>query len=123
MSVSSAKYNAAVTTVLATRSGTNQLHGSLFYTGRNNGFGIARERQDFYTKPPELIRSEYGASLGGPVVIPHVYNGKDRTFFFFSWEAYSLRNGGTMSAYLPTAAEQQGNFSQLTNAQLQPITL
>jgi hypothetical protein len=123
MSVASAKYSSAVTTVLSTRSGTNQLHGGLFYTGRNNGFGVARQRQDFYTKPPQLIRNEYGVSLGGPVRIPRLYNGKDRTFFFAAWEGYSLRSGSTMSSNLPTQAMQQGDYSQLTDGQNRPIAL
>lgn len=122
MSVPSAKYSAPATALLSTRSGTNQWHGSLFYTGRNNGFGVARQRQDFYTKPPQLIRNEYGASLGGPVKLPH-YDGKDRTFFFFGWEALSLRQSTTISTSVPTPAMEQGNFSQLTNAQGLPITL
>jgi len=123
MSVPAAKYSLPVTTVLSTRSGTNQWHGGLFYTGRNNGFGVARQRQDFYTKPPPLIRNEYGASLGGPVRLPHLYNGKDRTFFFVAWEAYSLRSGSTISTNLPTPAMQQGDFSQLTDGQSRPVTL
>ena len=123
MSVPSAKYSAPVTAIFATRSGTNDWHGGLFYTGRNNGFGVARQRQDFYTKPPEYILNEYGASLGGPVRIPHLYNGKDRMFFFTAWEAYSLRSASTFSTSVPTQAMQQGNFSQLTNSLSQPITL
>jgi len=123
MSVTSAKYTSPASTVLSTRSGTNLFHGSLFYTGRNNGFGIARRREEFYSKAPELIRNEYGASIGGPVRLPHLYNGKDRTFFFFAWEGYSLRQGGTLSTSLPSQAMQNGDFSQLTDAQNRPITL
>ena len=55
--------------------------------------------------------------------IPHVYNGKDRTFFFFAWEGYSLRSGSTISTNLPTAAMQQGDYSQLTDGQNRPITI
>ncbi len=123
MSVAPARYTSPATTLLSTRSGTNKLHGSLFYTGRNNGFGLARRRDDFYTQPPQLIRNEYGASVGGPVRLPHIYNGKDRTFFFFAWEAYSLRNAATMNTSLPTQAMQQGDFSQLTDGQSRAITL
>ncbi|MFB3828214.1 MAG: TonB-dependent receptor [Bryobacteraceae bacterium] len=123
MSVASARFTAPATTLLSTRSGTNQLHGSLFYTGRNNGFGLARRREDFYTKPPQLIRNEYGASVGGPVRLPHLYNGKDRTFFFFAWEAYGLRNASTMNSSLPTQAMQRGDFRELTDGQSRAITL
>ncbi len=123
MSVPAAKYSAAVTSVISTRSGTNQWHGGLFYTGRNNGFGVARRRQDFYDKPTQLIRNEFGASLGGPVRLPHLYNGKDRTFFFFAWEGSRLRTASSMSTSLPTAAMRQGDFSQLTDGQSRPITL
>jgi hypothetical protein len=123
MSVTSAKYTSPAATILSTRSGTNQFHGSLFYTGRNNGFGVARRREDFYTTPPQLIRNEYGASIGGPVRLPHVYNGKDRTFFFFAWEGYSLRQGGNLNTSEPTQAMQGGDFSQLTDGQNRPITL
>ena len=123
MSVASAKYSSAVTTVISTRSGTNDWHGSLFDTGRNNGFGVARQRQDFFTKPPQYILNEYGASIGGPVRIPHLYNGKDRTFFFAAWEGYSLRSGSTFSTSVPTPAMEQGDFSQLTDNQSRPITL
>ena len=52
-----------------------------------------------------------------------MYNGKDRTFFFTSWEAYSLRSSSTFSTSEPTQAMQQGDFSQLTNSLNQPITL
>jgi Carboxypeptidase regulatory-like domain len=123
MSVPSAKYTSPVSAVISTRSGTNDWHGGVFYTGRNNGFGVARQRQDFFTKPPQYILNEYGASLGGPVRIPHVYNGKDRTFFFAAWEGYSLRNASTMSTSLPTQAMQQGDYSKLTDNQNRPITL
>jgi hypothetical protein len=95
----------------------------VFYTGRNNGFGVARRREDFYTKPPQLIRNEYGASVGGPVRLPHLYNGKDRTFFFFAWEGYSLRQGSTINTNLPTPAMQQGDFSKYTDGQNRTITM
>jgi hypothetical protein len=85
-SVSSAKLNRPASAIMITRSGTNDLHGSLFLTGRNSGFGVARQRQDTFTKAPHLVRNEFGASVGGPVILPKAYNGKNRTFFFASWE-------------------------------------
>ena len=79
---SSAKFTRPTTVVMATRSGTNEFHGALFETHRNNSIGKARSRTDSYKKPPLLVRNEFGASAGAPVVIPHLYNGKDRTFWF-----------------------------------------
>ncbi len=122
-SVASARYSRPASTILSTRSGTNQWHGGLFYTGRNNGFGVARRRQDYYEKPPQLIRNEFGASLGGPVLLPKIYNGRNRTFFFVAWEGLRLRSQNTISASLPTLAMRQGDFSQLRDAQGRLYTL
>src|SRR5262249_35726072 len=69
---SSAKFTRPTTIVLSTRSGTNDLHGSLFETHRNNGVGKARRREDNYDKPPQLIRNEFGGSAGGPVFLPKI---------------------------------------------------
>ncbi len=112
-SVSSAKLSRPATTVISTKSGANRWHGGVFYTARNNGLGVARRREDYYDKPPELVRNEFGASLGGPVHIPRLYNGRNRTFFFASWEEYRLRQSTTAALALPTAAMRQGDFSGL----------
>jgi hypothetical protein len=85
-SMSSAQFNRPGSVILSTKSGTNTVHGSAFETNRNSGMGVARARQDFYLKPPHYVRNEFGASLGGPVYIPKVYNGKNKTFFFVSYE-------------------------------------
>jgi len=113
---SSAKMNRPGTFMLTTKSGTNQVHGSLFETLRNSGFGVARARQDFYTKPPQLARNEFGASLGGPVFIPKIYDGRNRTFFFFAYEGYQLRESSTRSVSVPTPEMRSGDFSRLVDA-------
>ncbi len=87
----SAQYATPATGVITTKSGTNSLHGSLFETARNSYWGVAKQRQS----PPNFIptpyiRNEFGASIGGPIVIPHLYHGKDKSFFFFAYERYSL---------------------------------
>jgi hypothetical protein len=122
-SVSSAKFAGPATTVLSTRSGTNSLHGSLFETARNNGIGVARARQDYYTKAPQLIRNEFGASLGGPVVLPKLYNGKNKTFFFVAWEDYRYAYAQTVLTSLHTMAMRQGDFSGLVAANGRAYTL
>lgn len=89
---SSAQFATPATVILTTKSGTNDFHGTLFETARNNYFGIARARQDpaNFSAPP-LIRNEFGVSVGGPIWIPKLYNGRNRTFFFAAFERFSLR--------------------------------
>ena len=120
---SSAKMNRPGTVILTTRAGTNQLHGSVFETHRNSAIGVARARQDFYVKPPHLVRNEFGAALGGPVYLPKLYDGKNRTFFFFAYEGFRLRTAATRSVSMPTAEMRQGDFSGLIDAEGRPFTL
>jgi Carboxypeptidase regulatory-like domain len=120
----SAQYASPTTAVLSTKSGTNSLHGSAFETARNNGFGIANDRSDTAgTRAPEYIRNEFGASVGGPIVIPHIYHGKDRTFFFFAYERYSLAQHDVEDLPVPTQAMRNGDFSQVENSSNVPLTL
>jgi hypothetical protein len=112
---SSAKMNRPATTILSTKSGSNELHGAIFETHRNSAIGVARRRQDFYEKPPHLVRNEFGASLGGPVYLPKLYNGRNRTFFFFAYEAFRNLSANTASTRMPTMAMRQGDFSGLVD--------
>ncbi len=114
---SGAQYAAPATVILNTKSGTNQLHGSLFETARNNAFGIARSRKDLSNfVAPEYIRNEFGASVGGPIVIPHLYDGKNKSFFFFAYERYSLAQIASQNETTPTVAMRNGDFSGLVNS-------
>lgn len=120
---SSAKFTRPVTVVMSTRSGTNELHGSAFETHRNNSIGKARRREDFYTKPPQLIRNEFGASAGGPVFIPSLYNGRNKSFWFFAYEG--LRNTApvTRGFQVPTVAMRNGDFRGLVDGQGRQIRI
>ena len=122
-SVSSAKFARPTTAIVSTKSGSNAVHGAAFETNRNSGIGVARRRQDFFTKPPHLVRNEFGVSVGGPVFLPKIYNGHNRTFFFVGYEGLRTRQGSTVGAELFPAAWEQGNFSGLTNSSGQAITL
>lgn len=115
-SQSSAKYSRPTTLIMSTRSGTGRFHGSLFETNRTSGFGVARRRQDNYEKPPHLVRNEFGASAGGPVYLPKLYDGRNRTFFFAGWEALRQATSVTQGWQVPTMAMRQGDFSGLTLA-------
>ena len=98
-----------------TKSGTNSVHGNLFHFLRNNELDA---RGSILAAPTVNRQNDFGATIGGPVTIPKVYSGKDRTFFFAGFEGFTFR-GGPSGAYqtLPTAAMQQGNFSGYVNAQ------
>ena len=108
---SSAKLDRPANAIFSTIAGTNALHGAIFETGRNSGFGVARQRQDTFTVPPHLVRNEFGASMGGPVVIPKLYKGKNRTFFFGAYEGYRLRQAATTGSAVWTEAMRNGDFS------------
>ncbi|MFB3828128.1 MAG: carboxypeptidase regulatory-like domain-containing protein [Bryobacteraceae bacterium] len=113
---SSAKMTRPVTVIVATKGGTNDLHGAAFETARNNAIGVARSRTDTWTKAPKLIRNEFGASAGGPVWLPGIYNGKNRTFWFFSYEAYRLAAESRWNGTVPTQAMRNGDFRGLTDS-------
>ena len=105
------------------KSGSNQLHGSLLgYTRQTdwlaNGFfynasGKAKPDQPFYN---------WGGSIGGPIVIPKVYNGKNKTFFYLTTESYRQKSPLTDGYTLPTAAERAGDFSASKNIIYDPST-
>jgi Carboxypeptidase regulatory-like domain/TonB dependent receptor len=134
-STSSARYTTPTNVIVSTKSGTNAVHGSLYETHRNNSFGVARARQDVYFtgedyKAPHLIRNEFGGSIGGPLFLPRFgeggkiwYDGRNRSFFFFSREGIRLRQGITREFTVPTAKMRQGDFSELIDAQGREIRL
>jgi hypothetical protein len=106
------------------KSGTNNFHGSAFEFLRNsdldsNNF-FSNERG---THLPSFKRSQFGGSLGGPVWLPKIYNGKDKTFFFTSYEGLRQGSASTVTTTVPTLLQRQGNFSQTTNAAGQLVQL
>lgn len=114
---SSAQYSEPATAVVSTKSGTNRLHGSLFETARNNAIGIAKGRANPWNYvAPEYIRNEFGASAGGPILLPKIYNGINKSFWFFAFERYSLAQKASYVLTVPTTAMRGGDFSGLTNS-------
>ncbi len=100
-----------------TASGTNSLHGDGFEIIRNNFFDA---RGAYNPTVPIDKENNYGFSIGGPVIIPHLYNGKDRTFFHLSMEWYRENVSQTGFFSLPTPAEKGGDFSALGNPIFDP---
>jgi hypothetical protein len=100
------------------KSGTNKYHGSAYeylrnnYMDANSWFGNANNRARAIYK-----QNDFGASVGGPVWIPKVYNGKDKTFFFFSYEGFRNRVGANNTVQtVPTSEMYNGDFSNWVNA-------
>ena len=95
---------------VVTKSGSNAFHGSLFSYNRNKEFAA---RNFFSPTVPPFNRNEFGGSIGGPVWIPKLYNGRNKTFFFFVWEGLRERSPRTNTLAVPTAAQRSGNFAGL----------
>ncbi len=96
-----------------TASGTNELHGDGFEIFRNNFFDA---RGAYNPKVPVDKENNYGFTIAGPVIIPKLYNGKNRTFFHLSMEWYRQNVTSTGFTSLPTAAEKSGDFSGLVDS-------
>jgi hypothetical protein len=113
---SNAQYSRPATVTLVTKSGTNQLHGSLFETHRNNFGGLrARQRQDADVLP-KLIRNEFGASAGGRIV-------KNKTFWFGSYEGLRQNQASFARTSAPTDAMWNGDLSNAVTTNGEPITI
>ena len=94
---------------MALKSGGNTPHGALFEYLRNDMFDA---RNFFDADKSKLRRNQFGASFSGPVVLPKLYNGHDKTFFLASWESFRGIAGTSQLGLIPTALERQGDFSQ-----------
>jgi Carboxypeptidase regulatory-like domain/TonB dependent receptor-like, beta-barrel len=111
-------YGSSVVNV-SIKSGTNQLHGDVYDFLRNDSMDA---RSFFAQKIEPLKRNQFGFTLGGPMILPKVYNGKNRTFWFFAYEGLRLRQGQTFFATVPTAQMRNGDFSQLPTQLYDPAT-
>ncbi len=97
---------------LSSKSGTNQLHGDAFEFIRNTVLNARNYFNPVGTLKPPFKLNQFGGTLGGPISIPHVYSGNDKTFFFFSAEDLQRRSSPvTATIWLPTQAEMSGDFS------------
>jgi hypothetical protein len=95
------------------KSGTNQLHGSLFEFLRNSDVDARTYFNTAGTAFPSFRLNQFGGSLGGPVVIPKVYHGKDKTFFFVDYEGFRNTVQIFERGNIPTLRERTGDFGEL----------
>ena len=98
---------------VSTRSGTNQYHGSLYWYLRNDNLNANNFFNNRVGSPKsEFKQNTYGAAFGGPFRLPKLYNGRDKTFYFFDFEGTQIRGAAFARAIVPTPLERQGDFSQ-----------
>ena len=98
------------------RSGTNQLHGDVWEFVRNDKFDAAQFFENTGgIKKGEYRQNQFGGTIGGPVVIPHVYDGHNKTFFFADYQGTRIRQGQTYTNTVPTADEVNSQFTNLSD--------
>jgi len=107
---------------ISLRSGTNGLHGSAFEFLRNQALDARNFFNSSSVRPP-LKQNQFGFTLGGPVKLPRVYNGTDRTFFFGDYEGSRLRRATTQNTLAPSVAMRSGDFSALRTALVDPAAM
>ncbi|MCC6859437.1 MAG: carboxypeptidase regulatory-like domain-containing protein [Bryobacterales bacterium] len=113
----------AITNIVI-KSGTNELHGSMYEFFRSS----ALDANQFFPRglgqklTPYTVNT-FGASIGGPVYLPKLYDGRNRTFFFFSYEGSREGNGQSTRTNVPTAKMRQGDFTEIPNTIYDPYSV
>jgi Carboxypeptidase regulatory-like domain/TonB dependent receptor len=105
-----------ITTI--SKSGTNAFHGGAYENNQNTAFNA---RNTFSATVPKLDMNDFGGFGGGPVIIPKLYNGKDKTFFFASYEALRLPSQQVLVQSVPSLALRTGDLSVYTTPVLDPL--
>lgn len=98
------------------KSGTNQVHGDAYEFNRNSFFNASnpfdrRNAQGVEFLEPADNYNDFGGTIGGPVYLPHLYNGKNKTFFFASWDISMLHENKPQLLTVPLAGERSGDFT------------
>jgi hypothetical protein len=113
-----AEFSQVADVTFTTKGGTNQFHGSLYEYLQNNALNA--KAFDFALKTPERFNT-FGGSVGGPLVVPHLYNGHNKTFFFFDYEGNRKSTSEAEQYVVPTLAERQGDLSGLASPTTGPL--
>ena len=114
-----AEYGGVSDITTVSKGGTNGLHGGLFENLQNTAMNA---RNPFSATTTKTQMNNYGGFAGGPVVLPHLYNGKDKTFFFVSYEKLKLPRQTFINQSVPSLALRNGDLSSLTGTILDPTT-
>ena len=113
------RYAGGVLTAV-TKSGTNRLRGSLYEFLRNDALDATGY---FDVTKAKLRRNQFGATVSGPVWLPKLYNGRNRTFFLFTWESLRLVDGKTQRGIVPDPGMLRGDFSKAVDAFGRPLRI
>jgi Carboxypeptidase regulatory-like domain len=109
---------------LDTKTGSNAVHGEAYEFLRNS---VLNANTFFNNEAgigtPAFTQNQFGVNGGGPIFIPKLYNGRNKTFWFFSYEGFRLRQGQSFVDTVPTPAERAGDFSGLVDSNGNPITI
>lgn len=104
-----AEYGQPGDITVISKSGTNQAHGALFWYHQNRALDARSFGQ---ATLPSKIGNTFGATLGGPVYLPRLYDGRNRTFFYFTWESLRFPRQGTIQNTVPTQFVRSGDFNR-----------
>src|SRR5580693_1678385 len=116
----SAEFSQVGDVTFTTKSGTSQNHGSLFEYLQNDAFDA--DPYGFSGKAPKHFNT-FGGSLGGPVGIPHFYNGRDKTFFFLDYEGNRRATAVAQQFLVPTQAERNGDLTAIGGPLISPSSI
>ena len=119
----SAEYGFSANQVnISTKSGSNQFHGSVFEFLRND----ALDARTFFNVKPQPVapfkQNQFGYSLGGPLLFPHLYNGRNKTFFFANYEGLRISTSNVATGNVPTPAELGGTIPGTKAPVIDPVT-
>lgn len=96
------------------KSGTNQLHGSLWEYWRNEALNVnGYFNNQHHVRKPKYRQNQYGGTIGGPVYIPHLYDGRNKSFFFFDYQHTGVTKQANYTQTIPTALMQSSGFTNL----------
>ena len=114
--LNSAEFGQPGEVTVTTKGGSNKLHGSAFWYHQNAAFNAIPYTYPITIKKPKLIGNTFGGSFSGPVVIPHLYNGHDKTFFFGAYEGWR-HPAQTVGQYkVPSTLMKKGDFSNYVSS-------
>jgi len=113
------RYAGGMLTVV-TKSGTNRFRGSLYEFLRNDALDA---KGFFAVQKDKLRRNQFGATVSGPVYVPKIYDGRNRTFFMFTWDSLRRINGKSQRTVVPEPEMLRGDFSHATDPYGKPVAL